>query len=61
MILSSFHGGQSPNTYTPHQASGTRFVEKCVPVSIEAMADGSRKVTFEHVDSKARCSIKSLF
>jgi len=31
--------------------TGTRFIEKSIPVRIEASGDGKRKVTFKHVDT----------
>jgi thioredoxin reductase (NADPH) len=33
---------------------GTRFLKKCVPVSVEATADGRRRVTYESVETKER-------
>ncbi|KAJ1490556.1 hypothetical protein T484DRAFT_1884036, partial [Baffinella frigidus] len=54
MVLRGFDRDCAERIKADMQASGTRFVEKCVPVSIEAMPDGQRKVTYENVDTKAR-------
>ena len=35
-------------------ASGTHFIEKSIPIIIEACPDGRRKVSYEHTDTKAR-------
>lgn len=33
-------------------ATGTRFIEKCTPVKVEAAAGGKRRVTYQHGDTK---------
>ncbi len=33
---------------------GARFLLKCLPVSVELLADGRRKVTYENAETKAR-------
>jgi thioredoxin/glutathione reductase (selenoprotein) len=54
MVLRGFDRDCAERIKDDMKLSGTRFIEKCVPVQIEAAPDGSRKVTYEHAETKQR-------